>query len=60
MLSDAQMPGGGALGDEDEEDHYGDKRREEDAKEGTENESAAAIDDLGTSTPKKIVRNDQI
>ena len=32
----------------------------EDDEEGTENDSAAAIDDLGTSAPKKIVRNYQV
>ena len=38
----------------------GGRRITKDDEEGTENDSAAAIHDLGTSAPKKIVRNYQV
>ena len=38
----------------------GGRRISEDVEEGTENGSAAAIDDLGTSAHDKIVRNNQV
>ena len=38
----------------------GERRITEDVEEGTENDSAAAMDDMGTSAHDKIVRNDQV